>query len=149
MQKIGYLIIFLIIGILIYLKYPRKPSKTINQVIGNQTFTLEIADNPFLQAKGLSKRQELCEKCGMLFVFNNETIQTFWMKDTLIPLDIIFINGSGHITDIYTAQPQPSKSDSQLTLYQSTAASKYVIELNANLSEKLGIKKGDFLDLNL
>jgi len=149
MSKIGYLIIILIISVLIYLKFPRKVTKTIDQKIGNQNFLLEIADNPYLQAKGLSGRSKLCSNCGMLFIFNWETIQSFWMKDTMIPLDMMFINKNGQITDIYTATPQPGKSDFQLTLYQSTLPSIYVIELNANTVQKLNLKKGDLLKLNL
>ena len=149
MQKIGYLIIILIIGIFIYFRFPRKVSKTINQIIGNQNFNLEIADNTYLQAKGLSGRSQLCSKCGMLFIFSYQTTQSFWMKDTLIPLDIIFINTDGQVTDIYTATPEPDKSDLQLTLYQSTAPTKYVIELNADVSKKIGLNKGDYLKLNL
>lgn len=149
MQKIGYLIIVLIIGILIYLKFPRKVSKTINQKISSENFSLEIANNPYLQAKGLSKRTQLCPNCGMLFIFNQETTQTFWMKDTLIPLDIIFINSSGVITDIYTATPEIGISDFRLKLYQSTNPARYVIELNAFKSQKIGIKTGDQIDLDL
>ncbi|HBP51137.1 MAG: hypothetical protein US68_C0009G0020 [Candidatus Shapirobacteria bacterium GW2011_GWE1_38_10] len=149
MQKIGYLVIILLIGILVYIKYPRKINKTINQEIGNQSFSLELANNSYLQAKGLSGRDHLCPECGMLFVFSRETTQTFWMKNTLIPLDIIFINSNNQITDIYTASPQPGKSDFQLTLYQSTAPSIYVIELNAGLAQKLNLKPGDKIDLNL
>jgi len=149
MQKIGYLIIILVIGFLIYLKFPRKAAKTINQRINGQNITLEIADNIYLQAKGLSGRTQLCSHCGMLFIFNNESIQSFWMKDTLISLDMIFINKSGQITDIYTAAPEPGKGDLELTIYQSSLPAKYVIELNAGISAKLGLKKGDHLDLNL
>jgi len=125
------------------------PVRTINQNIKDQTFTLEIADNNYLLAKGLSARSELCTNCGMLFVFKTEMTQTFWMKDTLIPLDMIFINSKGIITDIYTAEPEPGKSDFQLTLYQSTAPSIYVIELNAGTSEKINLKAGDLIKLNL
>lgn len=149
MQKIGYLIILIVVIIFAYLKFPRKANKSVNLSIGTQNFLLEIANNPYLQSKGLSKRDKLCDNCGMLFIFNYEIKQTFWMKDTLIPLDIIFINSSGQITDIYTAKPEPGKGDFELTLYQSTSPVKYVIELNAGVSEKIGIKKGTKINLNL
>jgi len=149
MQKIGYLLILLGLIFFIYFKYPRKPSKAIKQKIGQQNFTLEIADTPYLLAKGLSGRTDLCPSCGMLFIFRSQAIQTFWMKDTLIPLDIIFIKENGQITDIYTASPEPGKLDFQLTLYRSTQSSKYVIELNASTAKKLNLKSGDFVDLNL
>lgn len=152
MSKIGYLIIIIliiIIAFLIYSKIPRKITKTIKQPIAGQEFTLEIADNNYLLAKGLSARSKLCTNCGMLFVFKTEMTQTFWMKDTLIPLDLIFINSKGIVTDLYTAQPELGKSDFQLTLYQSTSPSLYVIELNAGTSEKIGLKSGSQINLNL
>lgn len=149
MSKIGYLIIIIIIGILIYSKFPRKVSKVIDQNIGNQKFSLEIADNLYLLEKGLSGRSQLCPNCGMLFIFNLETFQMFWMKDTLIPLDLLFINSQGIITDIFTANPEPGKNDLQLTLYKSSRPTRYVIELNAGTAEKLNIKAGDYLKLNI
>ena len=147
MQKIGYLIILLAIVIFVYSKYPRKVRKTIDQQIANQNFSLEVADNVYLLGKGLSGRKELCSKCGMLFVFGFESPQTFWMKDTLIPLDMIFIGSSGQITKIVTANPELGKNDFELTLYQATA--KYIIELNGGISEKIGLKIGDQINLNL
>lgn len=149
MSKIAYLIIIIVVLVFIYQKFPRNTSKTIDQKIGNQNFSLEIADNSFLQAKGLSKRSSLCEKCGMLFVFPLDAPRSFWMKDTLIPLDIIFITSQGQITDIYTATPEPDKSTFQLTIYQSTAPAQYVIELNAGTAAKLNLQTGDHLDLQL
>jgi len=149
MQKIGYLLILLGLILFIYYKYPRKSSKGIEQKIGDQIFNLEIADNPYLLAKGLSGRDNLCPKCGMLFIFKSENYQSFWMKDTLIPLDIIFIKESGQVTDIYTAHPEKGKSDFQLTLYKSTEPTKYVIELNANTASKLNLKIGDYIKISI
>lgn len=149
MQKIIYLIIFSLLISLIYFYFSRKNIKTITQKIANQNYSLEIADNPYLQAKGLSKRDHLCPNCGMLFIFSRETIQTFWMKDTLIPLDMIFIDSQGQITDIHTAFPEDKKSDFQLTLYQSSVPTKFVIELNSGDAQRLNLKKGDYLKLNL
>lgn len=152
MQKI--VIIIFVVLLLIYLSTKlfaskSSPIRSINQNIKDQTFTLEVADNNYLLAKGLSKRQSLCANCGMIFIFKKEMTQTFWMKDTLIPLDIIFINSSGVITNIVTAKPEPNKSDFQLTLYQSSAPAKFVIELNADTSKNINLKSGDKIDLNL
>lgn len=146
------LIIILFVLLLVYLSSKlfinkSTSTRTLTQNIKEQTFNLEIADNPYLQAKGLSGRTKLCENCGMLFIFKNENIQSFWMKDTLIPLDIIFINRSGQITDIYTANPEPGKTDLQLKIYQSSQAAKYVIELNAGITSKLNLKTGDTINL--
>lgn len=151
MQKT--IIIVLVVLLLIYLStklFINKPSpiKTINQKILDQTFTLEIANNNYQLAKGLSKRSELCSNCGMLFIFNGESIRYFWMKDTLIPLDMIFIKADGQVTDIFTANPEIDHSDYQLKIYQSSVATKYVIELNANTSQKINLKVGDFIKIN-
>ena len=154
MPKTTYLIILFTISLLIYLSiklFIFKPSTpgTITQKIKDRNFTLEIANTPYLLTKGLSGRTELCPSCGMLFIFKSETIQTFWMKDTLIPLDIIFIKESGQITDIYTANPESGKSDFQLTLYKSSQPTKYVIELNADTASKLNLKIGDYIKLSI
>jgi len=149
MSKIAYLIIVIVIAIFVYQKYPRKTLKTIHQKIGDQSFSLEIANNPILQAKGLSGRSSLCEKCGMLFIFKGDAPRSFWMKDTLIPLDIIFITSLGQITDIYTATPEPEKSSFQLTIYQSTAPTQYVIELNAGTAQKLNLLVGDTINITI
>lgn len=146
--------IFIFISLLIYLSFkliifrPSDPG-TLTQKIKQQNFTLEIADTPYLLAKGLSSRSVLCPNCGMFFIFKTENIQTFWMKETLIPLDIIFIKESGQITDIYTASPETDKSDFQLTLYRSQEPSKYVIELNAGTANNLNLITGDYINLNL
>lgn len=154
MPKTTYLIIFFTISLLIYLSiklFIFKPSTpgTITQNIKDRNFTLEIADTPYLLAKGLSGRTKLCSNCGMLFIFGHESTQTFWMKDTLIPLDMIFIKASGQITDIYTASPETGKSDFQLTLYKSTQPIKYVIELNAGTAKNLNLKTGEYLKLSI
>lgn len=152
MSKTIYIIIFLSILLLIYLSINLiifKPStpKSITQKIKDQNFSLEIADTPYLLSKGLSNRSELCPNCGMLFIFGSESTQSFWMKNTLIPLDMIFINASGQVTEIFTATPEPGKNDFNLSIYQAPA--KYIIELNAGTAAKIGLKPGDFLDLNL
>lgn len=149
MPKISYLIIFfLILFLLIFIFFPSKP-KYLRQQISTQNYNLEIANTPTLQAKGLSGRQELCSNCGMLFIFKKERTQIFWMKETLIPLDIIFIDKNFLITDIFTANPEPGIKDFQLKLYQSSRPSLYVIEINAGQADSLGLKTGDRLNLNL
>ncbi len=150
MQKIISIILILsAIALFAYFKIPRKSNKSLTLKIKDQNFTLEIADNPYLQAKGLSNRSQLCPQCGMLFLFSAERKQSFWMKETLIPLDMIFIDKSGLITDIYTALPEPGKADFQLKIYASTRPAIYVIELNAGTATKLNLQVGDRINLNL
>ncbi|HQI13506.1 MAG: DUF192 domain-containing protein [Candidatus Shapirobacteria bacterium] len=152
MSKTTYIIIFVVVLLLIFsslrLFTSKSNLKTITQKIKDQDFMLEIADTPYLLAKGLGNRQELCQNCGMLFKFPILSVQTFWMKDTLIPLDIIFIDQNKQISDIYTAQPEIGVNDSNLKKYTSSRPSLYVIELNAGSAKKLNLNSGDYLKIN-
>jgi uncharacterized membrane protein (UPF0127 family) len=141
MSYLKYLIIAPIVIILFFLFFKRKlPIRTI--LIKDQNFQIEIAKNPLELSTGLSKRKYLCPNCGMLFIFPFDQILSFWMKDTLIPLDMIFLDNTGKIINIVTAHPQ------QLTIYQSSTLAKYCLELNALTSKKLNLQPGDILNLN-
>jgi uncharacterized protein len=102
---------------------------------------VELAENPLTWTRGLMFRNSLPADSGMLFVFPGEAIQSFWMKNTKIPLDMIFISGDDKIVDIKnnflpcTADPCPS--------YQSVAPAKYVLEINGGISQSRGINIGD------
>lgn len=136
------LIILIIVGILIFIPKKKSFPKDISLFINNQGYYLEVAQNNKSREKGLSQRNELCFNCGMLFVFDKEEKQTFWMKDTHIPLDIIWLNSKYEIVKIATAIKTNSED-----LYTSDKPAKYVIELNANESFKLGLKVGDTLQI--
>ena len=103
-------------------------------------FNVELALTPRQQAKGLMLRTFMDNEAGMLFLFNEEAPRRFWMKNTLIPLDIIFIRENGIIHHIHeNAQPH------DLSGAPSNGPVSAVLEINGGLSEKLGIKKGDRL----
>ena len=100
----------------------------------------EVADDSDEKAKGLMFREKLNEDEGMLFVFENEQEQTFWMKNTLVPLDILFVDKNLKIVDIKNAIP--CKED-PCALYKSSKPAKYVLEVNGNFTIKNNIKAGD------
>ena len=103
-------------------------------------FDVELALRPGEQEKGLMNRASLPETNGMLFVFNNNQRRTFWMKDTLIPLDIIFITEDGRIDHIHSnAQPLDR------SFITSGRESWAVLEINGGLADKLGIEEGDIV----
>ena len=106
---------------------------------------VEIADDNEERMKGLMFREKLDDNAGMFFIFENEGYLTFWMKNTLIPLDIIFIDKSFDIVDIKNAVPCLEDS---CTLYTSTKPSKYVLEVNGNFTTKNNIKIGDKIITN-
>ena len=116
--------------------------------IKDKNYKLEIADTVSSRAKGLSRRKHLCSNCGMLFVFNRPAYQIFWMKDTLIPLDIIFLDKDKKITAIHQAQPQPHTPILKLKRYGSQQPSLFVIELKAGQSQKIGLQIGQTINFD-
>jgi len=104
------------------------------------TFKVEIADTPETWSSGLMNRKEMPEKQGMLFEMK-DGIKTFWMKDTYIPLDIIFIDKKGTIKTI-----QKNATPMSLAYIGSRVSVNGVLEINGGLSDKLGIAVGDTVD---
>ncbi len=144
-----FVIPLLILVFLIYRFFVYHPSTKQNTFqIKGQEYNLEIATTLTQKEQGLMNRTNLCQNCGMIFVSTIEIPQIFWMKNTLIPLDIIFLDKKGRVINIASALPQPGVPDEQLTLYKSDRNSKYVIELNAGDSDKLNLKTGDYIDLS-
>ena len=101
---------------------------------------VEVVTKPADQARGLMYRRSLGKDSGMLFIFRQEGLQSFWMKNTLIPLDMIFISRNLVIVDITTMQPcitDPCPS------YTSRQPAQYVLEVNANYCRSRKITIGD------
>lgn len=105
----------------------------------------EIADTPEARRKGLMMREKLGKGEGMLFMFESEGSYSFWMKDTLIPLDIIWLDDSLRAVHIETAQPCRSKDCPK---YVPAMPAKYVLETNAGFAEKKGVSIGDVAIIN-
>jgi uncharacterized protein len=107
----------------------------------NFVIRAELARTPVQWERGLMFRKSLPADSGMLFIFPNEALRSFWMKNTLIPLDMIFISSDNKIVDIKnnfspcTAEPCP--------VYQSTAPAQYVLEVNAGITQDKRIKIGE------
>jgi uncharacterized membrane protein (UPF0127 family) len=142
-------LLFIPLFFLIYFLFLKNSNSTrqISLQIGDKPFSLEVASTVWQQAKGLSGRPSLCPNCGMLFVFPESRPQTFWMKDTLIPLDMLFLDESGQIVTIHTANPEPETPNSQLKKYSSEKPTKYVIELNAGQAKLLNLTVGQTLPI--
>jgi len=108
-------------------------------------FQVELAKTETERSKGLMYRENLDKDKGMLFIFEKEGIYPFWMKNTLIPLDIIWIDGNDKIVFI-SQNVQPCKSLICPTVMPPVAA-KYVLELNAGTCQDINLRVGDFLDI--
>lgn len=101
-------------------------------------FHVEIAATPAAITQGLMYREEMAEDHGMLFLFARESERSFWMRNTLIPLDMLFINSEGVIRHIHeNAIPLDE------TPVPSTEPVQMVLELNGGIVAKYGIKPGD------
>lgn len=103
----------------------------------SHSFRVEVVEDEVSRAQGLMYRRELPKDAGMLFVFEQEKDLSFWMKNTYIPLDIIFINNELNIVKIH----RMTKPFSEESL-PSEKKARYVVEINGGLSDQLGIKEG-------
>jgi len=116
-----------------------EPKVTISTKQGRQvTFQVEVADTPAKREMGLQYRRALADDRGMIFVFPVESQQSFWMKNTPIPLDMIFINRDRKIVGI-VEQTTPFSLDPRSV----PAPSAYVLEIKGGLAKRYGIQAGD------
>ena len=105
---------------------------------GEHRFQVELADDPQERAKGLMFRREMADEHGMLFDFGAEEPASFWMANTYIPLDMLFIKADGTVESIAERTTPLSKRS-----VPSKGPVRYVLEINGGLSDELGIKPGD------
>jgi len=101
-------------------------------------FQIEIADDPAERSRGLMFRESLDEQSGMLFIYPRPRIASFWMKNTLISLDMIFIDADGKVASIAT-----NTTPLSLKPVSSGVPVLTVLEIDAGDAERLGIRVGD------
>ena len=108
---------------------------------GDHAFTVEVVDTPETRAQGLMYRQELADDAGMLFDFQEERPVSFWMRNTFIPLDMLFIKADGTILNIHVnARPHDTTS------IPSEGPVQFVLEIPGGRSDELGIAAGDTVE---
>ncbi|MBB4050740.1 hypothetical protein GGR20_000358 [Devosia subaequoris] len=108
---------------------------------GDHAFTVEVVDTPETRAQGLMYRQELADDAGMLFDFQEERPVSFWMRNTFIPLDMLFIEADGTILNIHVnARPHDTTS------IPSEGPVQFVLEIPGGRSDELGIAAGDTVE---
>ncbi len=111
-----------------------------NVKIGSEDFELEIASSEAQKTKGLMFRKSIPKKFGMLFLFKGRSA-SFHMKNTLIPLDILYVDNSHKIIKIESMMPQTGHSSCESPIY-------YAIELNFGSCKEFNINVGDFVTIN-
>jgi uncharacterized membrane protein (UPF0127 family) len=110
---------------------------TITTEAGDVTFQAEIADTPEERQLGLMHRTVMREKDGMIFLFAHEQQLAFWMRNTLIPLDMLFIKADHTVLGI--VENATPKTDTQRKV---SGDSQFVLELNGGAAKKFGLKAG-------
>ena len=151
---IGTMIFVVLVGLFVtnpgkYIKNQASENKQKIVKIKDMEILVDIADTPEKRSKGLSGKESLNEKEGMLFIFNNkEEKPIFWMKDMLISIDIIWINGEKIIQINKNIDPEKGISDENLTRYSPQSTINYVLEVNSGFSDKYGLKVEDSVDLS-
>ena len=108
-------------------------------------YSLELALDPASQERGLMFRDDMPADHGMLFVFDHPAMQTFWMKNCRMPLDILYFDQNYKLVSVQERVPPCRSAINDCPVYPSAGPAQYVLELNAGTAEKIGVKTGDAL----
>ena len=117
------------------------PLPTTKMQLGSANFDIEIANQDKTREHGLMQRDSMPMNHGMIFVFPAERPQAFWMKNTRIPLDIVYIDRDGKVVSIKQMKAY------DLSTTPSDYPVKYAIELNLGVASQAGVKVGDHVDI--
>lgn len=144
---LGFAVVFFSFSLL---KKPNEKLTPPQITINNAALTLEIADTPEKQTKGLGGHNPLSGNEGMLFPYSPALKVVFWMKDMTFPIDIIYIADS-KVVQIYPniPPPLPNAPIKQLKRYPSSQPVDYVLETQAGWTKKHGIVVGNNVNLSL
>jgi uncharacterized membrane protein (UPF0127 family) len=125
------------------LKYSPEGNELSRVRLGGTNFGVEIVSSPEKTALGLSGRESICEKCGMLFIFEGVAYRSFWMKDMKFDLDMVYISGD---KIVYIAKNVRHENGTKEVVQPDAKADK-ILEVNAGTSDKFGLKVGDMIGL--
>ena len=125
--------------------------------IGSKTYNLELAVNDESRQYGLKGRQTVADDGGMIFIFPEPKVQSFWMEDCLVDIDIIFLDTQGRIVAMHKmkkAEPKRANEtqeqyEARLPKYSSNQRAQFAIELQAGSLDKLNLKNGQKIEMDL
>lgn len=118
--------------------FPNAPLTIVSAATGPHKFTVEVATTPAQMEQGLMFRRSMAPDAGMIFDYRAPSMAMMWMKNTFIPLDMLFVGADGRIVNIHErAVPQ------SLDTISAAAPVRAVIELNGGTAARLGIRPGD------
>jgi len=143
-----WLILILILGIILAAVFIVSKKLNISEVcFKSNCYSVELAMTDTERERGLMYRDRLDLGNGMLFVFDSDGIYPFWMKNTLIPLDMIWLDGDGKVVYIYK-NARPCEEEDECSNIIPPDSARYVLEINAGEADRIGLKEGDELILN-
>lgn len=134
-----------LVGLTIWFPAFASPSADSQVLLAGHRFHVEIVANEAARERGLMHRTHLAADHGMLFIYPDAQIRLFWMKNTLIPLDILFFDAHKRFINV-SADTPPCKADPCPT-YASTAPARYVLELKAGTAKHLSLHAGDIFKI--
>jgi len=134
----------------------KKPLKE-QITIAEETFKLEVAADDKTRAKGLMGRKNIDEHGGMIFIYKRAKPQSFWMKNCLIDIDILYLDSRGRIVSMHQMKKEPPRGqhetmfdyDRRLKRYPSGRSSQFIIELKPGSIDRLKLKVGQTIELDL
>ena len=134
---------------------PKEPPRE-EIVIAGEVFKLEIAADARSRARGLMERQEIDEHGGMLFIYRDVRRRSFWMKNCLVDIDLLYLGSKGRIVACHKMKKEPPRRADEtnaayewrLKAYRSRRSAQFVIELKAGAIERLKIKPGQTIELD-
>lgn len=141
----------LFLGSMLFLARPMNTdtsAKFIKAKVNTNEFMLEVADTPESRKTGLMNRTQMDQDKGMVFIFDNDGMYSFWMKNTLISLDILWLDSNYKI--VYIAKNVPPCEETKTPKcpsYSPGVMARYVVELNAGVSDTGNIKVGDTFEV--
>lgn len=140
MIRLSISLVFLLIAQLVSVQATLAQSNYLEIVTdkGSRVFTVELALSDAERSVGLMNREQMDAGAGMLFRFDREQRAMMWMKNTLIPLDMLFIRADGVVADIHH-DAVPHSED----IIRASQPVLYVLELNGGMAKKIGAKIGD------
>ncbi len=118
---------------------PNTGLDTVRMQVGSKTYTLEIAETNVQRVRGLMERDTMPRDRGMIFLFPSDRTEGFWMKNTRIPLDILYIDQAGKVVSVRQMKPY------DLSSYNPDGPYRYAIELNAGQAQQAGVAAGSVI----
>ena len=133
------------------------PASSMPVTIAGKTFELELVFDTNTRTTGLMNKTSIPDNGGMLFVFPDATIRSFWMKNCFVAIDLLFLDSRGTITALHEMPIEPAQGvdesdwsyDGRLAHYWSNSPSRYAIELSAGSIKQLKLRINDRVELDL